>query len=96
MARKLAQRLGFFRMARIRIALNRLTRGRVGMYSTAEHYSSGPTAKVIRFKQFDGEKRLTCPSCGWQGRGDDADMNFFSECADVSCPTCEKMLLVLS
>ena len=95
MRRSIAQRLGFLRMVRIRSALNRLTRGRVGMYSTAEHYSKGPAAKVIRYRQFDSRKHLTCPSCGWHGRGDDADMNFFAECADVSCPDCEKMLLVL-
>ncbi len=95
MRKQLAKALGFHRMARIRSALNRLTRGRVGLYSTAAHYSSGPSAKVLRYYQYDSGRNFTCSTCGWKGRGDAASSNLFADLFDVRCPECDQMLLVV-
>jgi hypothetical protein len=89
------RRLGFRRIAHVRDALNRLTRGRVGLYSTAEHYSSGPSARVLRYYQYDRGNEIGCPSCGWRGRGDQAAEHMFNELFDVRCPSCGMMLLVV-
>jgi hypothetical protein len=86
--------VGFAGTARVRSTLNRLTRGRVGLYSTAEHYSDGPHAKVLRYYQYDSAKKLGCPGCGWVGDGDSADTNYFSELFDIRCPDCDLMLLI--
>jgi hypothetical protein len=91
----LKQLVGFARTARVRSTLNRLTRGRVGLYSTAEHYSDGPHAKVLRYYQYDSAKQLACQGCGWVGDGDSATTNHFAELFDVCCPRCDRMLLVI-
>ena len=95
LAKAIRRLLGFHRIARIRDRLNRMTRGRVGLYSTAEHYSTGPGAKVLRYYQYDEKRELTCRSCGWVGPGARARTNFFSELFDVRCPSCNTMLLVV-
>jgi DNA-directed RNA polymerase subunit RPC12/RpoP len=82
--------------SRLRRAANKATKGRVGMHSTAKHYSSGPSAKVIGYFQYNGATRLRCPSCGWSGAAADGDRKVFDELFDVRCPNCEKMLLVVS
>src|SRR4051794_17669242 len=43
--------VGFEGITAIRQRLNERTDGRVGLYSTAEHYSGGPGAKVLRYYQ---------------------------------------------
>lgn len=82
-------------MVKIRALLNRVTGGRVGHYSTAEHYSSGPTAKVLDYYQWDRSQDLTCPRCGWSGAGTDGSVNTFDELLDVRCPECDQILLVV-
>ncbi|MEJ7785472.1 MAG: hypothetical protein WKF96_11760 [Solirubrobacteraceae bacterium] len=89
------RRLGFRHIFRIRSALNRLTRGRVGLYSTAEHHSDGPGAKVLRYYQYDAGKEISCATCGWHGRGGEGAQNMFDELFDVRCPSCETMLLIV-
>src|SRR3954447_21287073 len=83
------------RMVRIRALLNRITNGAIGHYSTAEHYSTGPAAKVLEYFQYDAEQPITCPSCSWSGTGAAGHRGVYSELFDVSCPTCSKMLLVV-
>ena len=61
------RQVGFRQMARIRSELNKLTRGRVGLYSTAEHYSAGPAAKILRYYQYNSAKEISCAACGWNG-----------------------------
>ena len=96
MASRIARALGFKHMAAIRSALNRLTRGRVGLYSTAEHYSSGPAAKVLSHDQYDEDRLIECPRCGWKGPGKDGRIELFDDLFDVSCRDCGAMLLVVS
>jgi len=82
-------------MARIRSALNKLTRGRVGLYSTAEHYSGGPSAKILRYYQYDPAKEISCASCGWNGAASQGSQQMFDELFDVRCPSCATMLLIV-
>jgi tetratricopeptide (TPR) repeat protein len=92
---RLKELLGFEGMYRIRERLNEKTDGRIGLYSTAEHYSSGPVAKVLRYYQYDKEAPLECATCGWSGRSEEGDVGHFDEVFDVSCPDCDAMLLVV-
>ena len=93
--RGLYRRLGFHRAARLRRALNRLTRGRIGTYSTVEHYTDGPAAKIISSEQFSTATSIRCPVCGWKGTAGDGEIAFYTDLFDVSCPRCMKMLLVV-
>lgn len=93
--RRISGLLGFHRMARISDVLNRVTGGRVGLYSTAEHYSRAHTPKVLRYYQYEATAPITCPVCGWRGSGEDADRGMFAELFDLSCPRCDQMLLVV-
>jgi len=65
------------------------------LHSTTKHYSSGPAAKVIGY-QYNAAARLHCPSCAWSGAAADADRHAFDDLFDVTCPACEKMLLVVA
>ncbi len=89
------RRLGFRQMARIRSALNTLTRGRVGLYSTAEHYSDGPRTKVLRYYQYDAAQEISCSKCHWKGTGSQGAQHMFDELFDVRCPSCGTMLLII-
>jgi hypothetical protein len=85
----------FMRMVRIRAFLNKVSNGAIGHYSTAEHYSTGPTAKVLEYFQYDAEHPITCPSCGWSGTGAAGHRGIYDELFDISCPACSTMLLVV-
>ena len=51
-------------------------------------------APVIKYEDYDKEKELECPICGWHGL---PEINTDSHVAlDASCPLCGKMLLVAS
>jgi len=91
----IGRRLGFRQMARIRSALNTLTRGRVGLYSTAEHYSDGPRTKILRYYQYDAAQEISCSTCGWKGTGSQGAQHMFDELFDVRCPSCGTMLLII-
>lgn len=55
-------------------------------------------APVIEYKDYDENMKLKCPICGWTGTPKTSDyVNTDSHfCLDVSCPVCDKMLLVAS
>ena len=71
------RQVGFRQMARIRSELNKLTRGRVGLYSTAEHYSDGPAAKILRYYQYDPAEEISCAACGWNGAASEGSQQMF-------------------
>jgi hypothetical protein len=55
-------------------------------------------ADIIEYVDYDENKILKCPICGWQGsakesRNINTDSHF---CMDVSCPICDKMILVIN
>jgi tetratricopeptide (TPR) repeat protein len=92
---RLKELIGFEGMASLRDRLNEQTGGEVGLYSTTEHYSSGPSAKVLRYWQYDRHAELHCPRGDWTGTGEEAVTNLWDELFDVCCPVCDKMLLVV-
>jgi hypothetical protein len=54
-------------------------------------------ASIIEYKDYNEAIALTCPVCGWKGVVSEGDVNTDSDYAlDVSCPNCEKMLLVVN
>lgn len=59
----------------------------------APYFMAQYPASIIAYRDHDETKELQCPVCGWVGI---AGVNCDSEyAADVSCPICQKMLLVL-
>jgi hypothetical protein len=52
-------------------------------------------APVVHLYHFDETAPLTCPVCGWEGTGADADRNSYSDVFDLCCPACSKMLVVV-
>ncbi len=49
---------------------------------------------LLEWDEYDENKELECPICGWEGIGVvNSDSHF---CLDVSCSVCNKMLLVVS
>ena len=61
--------------------------------SPADHQPAGP--KHLNYWDYDGDSGLTCPSCGWSGRGGGHE-RYFEELLDVRCPQCNRMLLIVS
>src|SRR4051812_7680742 len=53
------------------------------------------SAKHLNYWDYDRDAALTCPSCGWSGLGADHE-NYFEELLDVSCPKCDRMLLIVA
>ena len=53
-------------------------------------------AKIIPYREYDENAELVCPICGWRGSATDSGkVETDSHVAlDVSCPECDKMLLV--
>lgn len=50
-------------------------------------------AKHVLYWDYDRNVVLTCPDCGWTGRGADNE-EFFRELLDVKCLQCDRMLLI--
>ena len=54
-------------------------------------------AKIIEYADYDENHLLECPVCGWQGSPKESGwIEYHDDLLDVSCPNCEKMLLVVS
>ncbi len=58
------------------------------MWTMAEHFA--PYDKTWRTKTF------VCPDCGWNGTGATLQPEMHEELMDFSCPTCDKMLFIVS
>jgi len=74
----------------------RRIRKRTEKLSTAAKYSNEPAALLLDYYDFHKNERLECPRCGWTGQASDASSDHHAELFDVSCPSCEKMLLIVS
>lgn len=69
--------------------------GKLQMIGAVMFMSQSP-ALNIEYKEYSENMFLQCPVCGWKGTPKESGLiNTDSEFAlDVSCPNCEKMLLV--
>ena len=55
------------------------------------------SAKILSYYAFDdGAEMITCPECGWSGAAREASDEYYEELFDVSCPRCERMILIVS
>lgn len=66
------------------------------LVSTAARYRPGSSAKMVDATDYDETAQLTCRSCNWTGTGAEADREIYGELFDISCPSCEQMLLIVS
>ncbi len=58
---------------------------------------AGHPAKIIEYADYDENRPLECPICGWTGTPKESCwIEYYDDLLDVSCPNCEKMLLVVS
>jgi len=54
-------------------------------------------AKILEYKDYNEDMSIKCPVCGWNGTPKESDwIEYYDELFDVSCPNCEKMLLVVN
>lgn len=68
------------------------------MYVNKISIKAGLHVSTLQFNYYDAWKEadLTCPICGWKGRIKHEDTETYSDLFDYSCPTCEKMLAIVS
>ena len=52
-------------------------------------------SKHLSYWNYDKNAPLSCPSCGWRGRGA-GNEELHSQLLDVTCPDCDEMLLIVS
>jgi hypothetical protein len=52
-------------------------------------------ARQVNYYDYDGSRTLTCPDCGWSGKAGKGNREDYRELYDVSCPTCDRMLLIV-
>lgn len=58
-------------------------------------FMSQNPAQIIEYRDYNDDISLQCSVCGWKGTPKNGEVNTDSDFAlDVSCPTCDKMLLV--
>lgn len=57
-------------------------------------FMSNYPAIKIEYKDYDENKELECPICGWRGTTQPNTDSHFA--MDITCPICDKMLLVAS
>jgi hypothetical protein len=50
----------------------------------------------LSYYEFDSGIPLECSECGWFGTAAEASTEYFDALFDVSCPKCDKMLLIVS
>lgn len=54
-------------------------------------------AKIIEFKKYDEHMPISCSICFWEGTPESSQYIEYSDTLlTVSCPKCEKMLLIAS
>lgn len=54
------------------------------------------SAKILSYYAFDDGAEITCPECGWSGAAREASVEYYEELFDVSCPRCDRMILIVS
>lgn len=52
-------------------------------------------ARIIEYRQYNEKEILECPLCHWHGTAE-GHIEYYDDLFDVSCPICDKMLLVVS
>lgn len=54
-------------------------------------------AQIRKYYDLDWRiEEFKCPDCGWSGKMDEMSNELFNEVMDFSCPSCDKMILIVS
>jgi hypothetical protein len=56
---------------------------------------SGVAKIIAYYTEYRKDEPSSCPACGWAGMVGDLDMEMHNELFDLSCPRCDKMLLIV-
>jgi predicted RNA-binding Zn-ribbon protein involved in translation (DUF1610 family) len=48
------------------------------------------------YNEYRKDRTTSCPDCGWTGVAGDLAMEMYDELFDLSCPKCDKMLLIVA
>ncbi len=60
-------------------------------------FMSQNPAKIIEYADYNENMPLQCPVCKWKGTPKKSGwIGYYDDLLDVSCPNCEKMLLIVS
>ena len=52
-------------------------------------------AKIMQYQDYDENQKIECPICHWQGKAKGGDIEYYDVLMDISCPKCEKMILII-
>lgn len=69
--------------------------GRVQMMGAKEFMVEFP-AKIIEYANYKEDEKIECPLCNWKSEAKSGSIEHYDELMDVSCPNCDKMLLVIN
>ena len=58
-------------------------------------FMSETPARIIEYRDYDENVILECPICKWKGKPE-GHIEYYNDLFDVSCPNCDKMLLIVS
>lgn len=61
----------------------------------AKHFMVSEPAPIMEYKDFNDEAKLKCPVCNWTGSAK-GHIEYYDQLFDVTCPVCDKMLLVVN
>jgi hypothetical protein len=64
--------------------------------TTADLSKRGPAATTRNYYDYDECEPIECPQCHWTGLADEGAREYYHDLFDVSCPRCDKMLLIIS
>ncbi len=65
--------------------------------SGAVGFMSQYPAQIIDYADYREDMKLCCPVCGWKGTPKGSGgIEYYDDLLDVSCPNCEKMLIIVS
>lgn len=54
-------------------------------------------AKIIEYENYDENIKIECPICKWSGTPKQSGyIEYYDDLFDISCPKCEKMLVIVS
>jgi len=68
------------------------------LYSLCQFGFEGEkTARILEYSDYHENMEIECSVCGWKGTPKTSkSIEYYEELFDVSCPICEKMLLVVN
>ena len=69
--------------------------GRVQTMGAKEFMVEFP-AKIIEYTDYKEDEKIECPLCHWKSEAKNGSIERGDELTDVSCPNCDKMLLIIN